>query len=106
MVTREKFVERLKAKLDEWDAELDKLEARGDAAKARASQRHAERVEALKQKRAAAAQKIAEIQGATGDAWENLKEGAESMWDEFTNTLKETKDAFLEGLQDDDGNGS
>ena len=101
MATRDEFVTRLKAKLDEWNAEIDELEAKAAQQKARADQRYAEQIVALKQKRDEAAEKLKEIQGATGDAWESLKSGAETLWDGLSHTLKESKAAFLEGLQDD-----
>ena len=73
MSTRDEFVAMLKAKLDGWNAEIDELEAKARQKKAQPDQRYAERVAALKQKRDEANDKLNEIQGATGDAWENLK---------------------------------
>ena len=35
------------------------------------------------------------------DAWESLTSGAEQVWENVTAILQESKDAFLEGLQDD-----
>ena len=101
MSTRDEYVAKMKAKLDEWNAQIDELEAKTRRAKAQAAQKHQERIAELKRKRDEAQEKLEEIQGAGEDAWESLKSGAEQVWENITTTLQESKDAFFEGLQDD-----
>ena len=50
----------------------------------------------MKAKQDEASEKLVELQDSTGDAWENLKAGAETLWDDLKMTLNNTKDAFFE----------
>ncbi len=101
MGTRDEYVTQMKAKLDEWNAEIDGLEAESRKAKAQARQQFAAQIATLRGKRDEAQAKLNELQGASEDAWEGLKSGVQQMWEDFTNTLKECKDAFSEGLREE-----
>ena len=102
MNTRDEYVAKAQAKLDQWNAQIDELEARARQAKAQEVQKHQERIADLKRKRDEAQQKLEEIQGAGEDAWGSLKSGAEELWQDLTTTLQESKNAFFEGLQADE----
>jgi uncharacterized coiled-coil DUF342 family protein len=95
---REEYALELKRKLDEWNAEIDQLEARARAAKEDARQRMGERLNTLRAKRVEAQTQVERIEGASGDSWEALKQGAERTWDELKDTLQRTREAFSEGL--------
>ncbi len=100
MSTREEYVAQLKTKLDEWSAEIDKLEAMARQRKAQAEKDYQAHIAELKSKRDAAAEKLQEIQGASGDAWESLKAGTQCIWDDLKKTVSQSKDAFFEGMRD------
>lgn len=100
MGTKDEFVEQLKAKLDQWSAEIDQLEAKAREKKAQAAIDYQAQIAELKSKRDVAAEKLREVQGASGDAWENLKAGTQRIWDDLKNTVSESKDAFFEGMRE------
>jgi len=80
MDTRDAFVAKLQAQLDEWNADLDKLEARARKAQADQTITDNEHVTALRQHRDDAQQRLAQMQQATGDAWEDMRQGMEEAW--------------------------
>lgn len=81
MSNRDAYVEKLKAQLDQWNAEIDKLEAKGRELQADAQVSYNKRLEDLRIRRDAAAAKLKEIQEAGESAWEDLKAGTEMAWD-------------------------
>ena len=102
MATRDEYVAQMKVKLDEWNAQIDELEAKARQARAQAAHKHQERIAELKRKRDQAQGKLKEIQAASEGAWEGLKLGAEQIWDDFKSTLQVSKEAFFEGLREDE----
>lgn len=97
MESKRVYVEKMKTKLDEWDAEIDELIARAHRAKSRAEQEKIERVAALKTKALEARQRLDDIRDASGSAWQKLTSGAEQVWDDLKKTLRESQQAFREG---------
>jgi len=80
MSKRDAYIQKLKAQLDEWNAELDLLEARSRKLGAEARIKYEEQMELLRSQHAEAMDRFAELQGATQDAWESLKEGIVDSW--------------------------
>ncbi len=97
---RDAYVEKLKAQLDEWNAELDKLEAHARMAKAEERMRYESRIEALRQKEQEARKTLQQILEAKEDAWMDLKNGLESAWDSLKSTLLEAKSEFQRGYRE------
>jgi uncharacterized coiled-coil DUF342 family protein len=103
MITRrDEYVAKMKAKLDEWNTQIDELEAKARQAKAQVAQEHQERIVDLKRKRDQAQEKLKEVQEAGEDAWKTLTSGAERVWENMASTLRESKDAFFEGMHEGD----
>lgn len=94
MSTRDEYVAKWQAKLDEWNADIDLLEAKARQVKAQMTQDHHERLAALKSKRDQAAEKLKEVQAASDAAWDNLKARSEEIWDGLKEALEETKQAY------------
>lgn len=93
-MNRDAYLEKAKAQLDEWNADLDKLEARAREAKADAKIKYDEQITAVRERRDNANQKFAEIQSASEDAWENLKQGAEDAWSSLKEAITKAKSQF------------
>ena len=106
MSKRHAYVKKLKAQLDVWNAELDQFEAKAMKAEADAKIRYQRRVEELRRIRDAANLRLTEIQGASEDAWEDLKEGAHSAWNSLKESFREAKSEFergyKEGMEEED----
>ncbi|MDD2557771.1 MAG: coiled coil domain-containing protein [Desulfuromonadaceae bacterium] len=83
MDKRQIYIDKMKAKLDEWNADISKLQAKADGASANMQLKFRQEVEHLKQQRAEAAEKLAALQKASDSAWEDLKVGLENSWHEL-----------------------
>lgn len=100
MGPRDGYLNQLRARLDKWQAQIDAL--RDDAAHAEPQLRAElqKRIADLQQKCEAARRRIAEIRVSKSTAWEDLREGAEYLWDDIKQLLKETEDAYRQGRRE------
>ena len=80
MKTKEQYIENLSAELKEWSAQIDVLTANAENAAADVKLKYHEEIDALRVKQRTAAEKIKELEDASGDAWESVKETAEHVW--------------------------
>lgn len=80
MSDREEYLQRLKAKLDEWNGELERLEARARTAQADAKVQYQRQLEELRQNRNEMRRRYEEMEHASEAAWEQLRAGAEDAW--------------------------
>lgn len=87
---RTKFVEKLSAQMDEWDVQIDHLRDKAENATNEAKAEYAKNISALQLKRDQAAEKLQGIAKTTDDEWEDMKEGAEQIWDEIKDLLRST----------------
>jgi hypothetical protein len=77
---RDAYVAKLKARLDVWNAELNQLEARTHEVRADVRIKYQEQADNLRHRRDQAKLKLTEMQNATGNAWEELRRGADDAW--------------------------
>lgn len=94
MKTRDVYVKKVQAQLDDWDADIKKLRAKADKASANATLEYKSQIETLKQKRERAGKKLDELKSASDDAWEDLKKGLESATSALGNALKSAAARF------------
>ena len=87
MSTKEDFVRKMHAKLDQWNAEIDALTAKADAAEAGARAEYHKQVEALRSKRDHARSKLGELESAGEGAWQDLKAGVELAWESVSEAV-------------------
>jgi len=95
--TRDAYVQKLKAKMDEWNAKIDKLTAKADQAKAESKMKYHKQLEDLHSKRKNLENKIAEMESAGAPAWEDLKQGIENSWDILKKSFARAKSEFERG---------
>jgi uncharacterized coiled-coil DUF342 family protein len=88
MEDRKKYIDKMSAKLKEWDAEIQKLEAKADSAKADVKARYSKQIVDLRNKKDEAQQKLNQLQQASEDAWEELKDGIEKSWGTLGDSIK------------------
>ncbi len=88
MSMKEAYQKELQAQLDEWGTEIDKLKVIADKAKTGLQGEYYKEIEELRSKKQAAQQKLHELKGASGEAWEDLKLGIESAWGTLGYALK------------------
>lgn len=92
--TRDAYVEKMKAKLDEWNAEIAKLEAKAKQKEADARMDIEKQIEELKEKRSKANEKLEQMSSAGESAWNDLKAGVEQAADALGDALKAARSRF------------
>jgi uncharacterized coiled-coil DUF342 family protein len=88
MTDKDAYVQKLHAKLDEWNAEIDKLKAKADKAEAEFRIEYEKEIENLRKRRKEAEIKLTEVRQAGEGAWEDLKSGVQNAWDSMEKALK------------------
>jgi len=94
MSSRDEYVRKMQAKLEEWNADIDKLAAKADVVSGELKKDYAEQIAALKVKQAAAREKMEEVQKSGESAWEDLKSGAELAWSAIAESIDSAKSRF------------
>ena len=92
MSTRDKFIARMKAQLDELGAELHKLEAKAENTRSDLRDKYRQTMEELREKQAAAETRLGEIRHAGEETWEELKDEVERAWTAFKAGLDAVRD--------------
>ena len=91
---KDQYVQKLHAKLDEWNAEIDRLKARADKAEAESRIEYQNQIQYLQQRRREAEKKIDELRGAGEGAWEDLKAGVQLAWNSMEEAVKSARSKF------------
>lgn len=94
MSQKDAYIQKLQAKLDEWNTEIDKLKAKADQAEADAKLEYYERIEKLREQQDGAREKLETLRQAGDDAWEDLKAGIESAWNDLSEAIKSASSRF------------
>ena len=97
---RDAYVQKLKSKLDEWNADIGKLEAKADKAEAEAKIEYHKQIADLRSRRKEVEAKIRELQAAGEGAWEDLKQGLENSWEILKTSFKKAKSEFERGYKE------
>lgn len=88
MEDRKIYIDKMAAKLKEWDDEIRKLEAKANAAKAVIKADYQRQITELRRKKDEAQQKLTQIREAGEEAWEELKVGLEQSWKTLGDSVK------------------
>lgn len=91
---REVYVEKMKAKLDEWNAEIDKLEAKSRQAEADAKKVYQKQIESIKEKRRETRVNLDEMRQAGEGAWQDLKAGVENAAASLGEAIRSAQSRF------------
>ncbi|MEX0960122.1 MAG: coiled coil domain-containing protein [Burkholderiales bacterium] len=94
MSDRDAYVQKMKAKIDEWSADLTRLEAKAETAKAEAKIEYHDQIGSLKKQREEAREKLRELERASEDAWESLRGGMEAAWENIGRAFKDAVNRF------------
>jgi predicted RNase H-like nuclease (RuvC/YqgF family) len=94
MTSRHEYIDKLKGKLDEWDADIDQLEERAQKAKTNLQFELKDQITALKLKRDIAKLKLSEIKDASEEAWEDVRTGAEQAWSDLKEAIEKARSHF------------
>jgi uncharacterized coiled-coil DUF342 family protein len=94
MEKRTEYIEKLKHKLDEWNAEIDVLEARLKEIQTDKKWKYAEKIQDLKEKRDDMQHKLAELYKTSDQAWAELKVGLDQAWQVLREALQKARSHF------------
>lgn len=88
MENRKEYIDKMAARLKEWDDEIIKLEEKVLAAKADVKAEYHKQLMELLNKKDAAQLKLKNIVDARDDAWQELKSGVELSWEILEDSIK------------------
>jgi hypothetical protein len=85
------YIENLSAQMVEWDALIDLLKEKAENASAEEKYELSRTIATIQLKRDQAAEQLLGISVASADEWEDMKAGAEQIWGEVRDFLRETR---------------
>ena len=94
MDKRELYIEKLKAQLDEWNAEVAKWEAKTRGAQADMRIEYEKQLEAFRRQRDQGLEQMRKVQAETGDAWIDLVRGADDAWAKMREAFEKAHSHF------------
>lgn len=94
MSSKDEYLRKLHAKLDELNAEIDLLSTKADGVTEDLRKEYHEQIESLKAKQAAAKQKVEELQRAGGSALEDMKSGLDLAWTAMGEAIDSARSRF------------
>ena len=100
MTSHEDYTKKLQEQLEEWESEIKVLNTDAQRMENKTAIEFERRILHLQQKCEAAKRKIKQIKQSDNAGWEELKEGAEQMWDGIKDLFKDTKSEFYQGLKE------
>ncbi len=94
MNKRDQYLEKLKAQLDEWNAEVAKWEAKNRSAQAGMRIEYEKQLEAFRRQRDQGLEQMRKVQAETGDAWVDLVRGADDAWAKMREAFEKAQSHF------------
>lgn len=91
---RDQFIESVKSKLDDLNAEIDRLEGKVNDASGEAKKKYQAQLEEVREKRTELKKKLTELRNASEAQWEKLKLEVEHAWKAFSNSVNYFKSHF------------
>jgi uncharacterized coiled-coil DUF342 family protein len=94
--TKDAYIAKLQAQLDEWGTEFDKLKAKADKTGADMQLEYHRQVDELRAMQATANQKLTELKESSEETWDSLKEGVDikEAWNSLGDKLKAVASKF------------
>jgi len=97
-LNKEEVLENLKKQFDEFNykfnIERSRLEAKAQHATADMKKKYTKELEDLQEMRGKMKEKLIELEVAGENAWEDVKEGADAVWDDLSSTFKKVVSRF------------
>lgn len=81
MASHEEYIQKLRKQLEEWDYELDRLEHRVEDLGNEARERAKQKLEDAREYRRDVEGKLKKLEGAAGEALQDIRDGIELAWD-------------------------
>lgn len=91
---RDQYVEKTKAKLDQWNAEIDKVEAKMKEAEADAKLEYQKQLDEMRKRRNEAEAGLKEVADAGDQAWDDVRHGFERAWGSLSEAFERARSRF------------
>jgi phage host-nuclease inhibitor protein Gam len=91
MENRREYIEKMAARLKEIEMEIRELENIADKAVAEVKAEYNQQIHELFFKKEELQNKVSKMSEASGNAWEDMKAGAELSWEVFEDSVKSGK---------------
>lgn len=89
---KENYQRKIESQLDEWRADIDRLKEKARNATAEARVKYQENIDNLELKLDEGRARLKTLRESGGEAWDAVKEGADSIWDTMKATFAEVKE--------------
>lgn len=97
MSEREAYVEKVKAQIDQWNAEIAKFQAKAREATADAKIEYEEEIAGLKGRRDALLERLDELEKAGEGAWSDVRDATEKAFDGLKEAFAKARSRFSSG---------
>ncbi len=94
MSKRDAYIEKLKAQLNEWNADVKKWEAKAKGAQADMRIEYEKQLEVFRRQRDQAIEQMRQVQSAAGDAGLELVHGADEAWTKTREAFAKARSHF------------
>lgn len=94
MTEREQYIDKAKAKLDQWNAEIGKFAAQVAGSDADAEVEYRKQLDEMRNQRDKAEAKLKELHDASDDAWDDMKSGFDKAWDSISSAFDNIMSRF------------
>jgi hypothetical protein len=94
METRREYIEKLAARLLDWDARIDELKAKSEAAGADLRLTYKKKITELRDLRERVSAELSRLHEAGDPGWQEIKKTAETLVEQAGRLLKDVEKAF------------
>ncbi|MFA7279318.1 MAG: hypothetical protein WC100_04435 [Sterolibacterium sp.] len=94
MEMQEAYQKKMSAQLKEWNAQIALLDAKLENMSADLRVERTKHLHALRARQSAVAEKMLELGKASGEAWEQIKQTTDKVWDDLKKGLVEAQSKF------------
>lgn len=91
---RKAYADKLRAEIEEWNAEIGLLRAKAKSATADTRVEYERHINDLERRRDDLDAKLEEVSRSGSGAWEDIKRGADQAWKEMSDAVKNAVNRF------------
>ena len=94
MSEKDDYVSRMNAQLDAWNKQAQEWQEKAKQAQAGQRAEYEKQLEIFRQRRDEAMEQMRKVQGASGDAWQELMKGADQAWNSMRDAYEKASERF------------
>jgi hypothetical protein len=93
-MNRDEYIQKLKAQIDQWNAEAAKWEAKANQAQAGMQAEYKRQLDDFRARRDAAMAEVKRLQSASADAWRDMMQGADAAFKSMQEAFEKARRQF------------